>query len=165
MKTIPLTQGQVALVDDEDFEKVSKVKWYCANLHGKLYAVRCIMRRGKKTTVYMHRVILECRKSQSIDHINGDGLNNQKANLRKCRQGLNMRNRLISKNNSSGFKGVHWWHKKGQWGKFVAYIRHRTKSIFLGSFREALDAAKAYDAAAIRLFGEYAKTNKSMGLY
>lgn len=166
MKKIPLTQGKFALVDDEDFERVNAFKWYLGNLHGKLYALHCRWnsKTNKKETIYLHRVVLQCRKSQSIDHISGDGLDNRRVNLRKCRHGLNVRNRLKSKNNTSGFKGVGWWHNRGRWGKFVSSIRHRGKLIFLGSFQSAMEAAKAYDRAAIRFHGAYAKTNQQLGL-
>ena len=90
------------------------------------------------------------------DHINGDGLDNRKQNLRTCTHTENMRNRGKSKNNTSGFKGVSW-HKRGK--TWDAKIAHNKKLMHIGSFKDKEVAAKAYDRKAIELHGKFAKLN------
>jgi hypothetical protein len=95
--------------------------------------------------------------AKGIDHVDGDGLNNQKRNLRKATPTQNGGNRVIQKH-SSKFKGVTWWKKPKKW---VACIRFNTR-IHLGYFESETDAAKAYDAAALKLFGDFALTNEKL---
>ena len=98
MKKIPLTKGKFALVDDEDFERLSQFKWH----YGKGYAAR----KTNEDYIYMHKEILGIGKKQEGDHKNGDKLNNQRANLRTCTHAQNMFNRRTQKNNVSGVSGV-----------------------------------------------------------
>jgi hypothetical protein len=89
MKRIKLTQGKYALVDDEDFESLNKYKWY---FH-QGYAIRNTkMKFGKRTTIFMHRIITNCPKGKDVDHINMNGLNNQKYNMRVCKRSQNITN-------------------------------------------------------------------------
>lgn len=154
MKTIQLTQGFVALVDDADFERVSAHKW-CANRNRHtVYAYR----KDSRRTVYMHRFVCGVIDPKvKVDHEDHNGLNCQRYNLRVATNAQNnMNQKKRSDGLSSKFKGV-CWHKR--YGKFQADIRLNGKSKFLGMFVSELDAALAYDAAAREHFGEFALCN------
>ena len=136
MKEIKLTQGKVALVDDEDYERVSKYKWcFDSGYAGRNKKLNNIDK--------MHRFILDLTDTElEVDHKDGDGLNNQKGNLRIGSHESNMHNKRRYKNNKSGFKGVYWFKKDSKWG---ASIQHKKKRIFLGLFEDKEEAARAYD--------------------
>ena len=157
MKEIQLTQGKVALVDDEDFEYLNQWKWYANNLCGKFYAVRS-KRINKKYAGYllMHRVIMNPIKGFVVDHCNGDTLNNTKSNLRVCTYSQNRMNSVKTVYNKSGHKGV-CWHKTGN--KWVSKIEINKTVHYLGLFYDLKEAAKAYNEAAIKFHGEFAKLN------
>ena len=155
MKQIPLTRGKVALVDDEDFIFLSQWKWHAHYSRGLWYARRF---EGDKSLM-MHRVLLAATGKVFGDHRDGDGLNNQKFNLRPATRSQNMANRKLHSNNPSGFKGVRR-HKRG----WQARLRHNSKEVHLGYFVDRITAARAYDKAAVELFGEFAKTNEMLGL-
>lgn len=172
MKTIPLTQGKVALVDDDDYEKVNQFKWY-AHLggNGRWYATRQVMLRSRAearatglprhTTQQMHRFImdLDFGNPQEVDHIDRvNTLDNQRSNLRVTLT-QNQQNVGLRKNNFSGFKGV-----TSVRGKWRAMIGVNGKTIHLGTFPTPELAAAAYDAAALEHQGEFAVTNASLGL-
>lgn len=162
MVEIQLTQGKVALVDDEDFERLSQFKW-CAYTGGcNYYAMTNIRKKdGKRTSLQMHRFIMSVFDSKTIiDHINGNGLDNRKDNLRICTQAENTRNRSKSLNNTSGFKGV-YWHKYDK--KWHAQIIINYKKIHLGIFTCKIEAAQAYNQAAIKYHGEFAQLNQIEG--
>lgn len=151
-KEIPLTQGKVAIVDDEDFEWLSRYKW-CYTKAG--YAVRASRINGKRRTVYMHREILQAPAGLEVDHINGDKLDNRRSNLRIVTKQQNMFNQRPRKG-SSRYKGVTWFSRTQKWR---AFIKIDGKFRSLGYFDDEKEAALAYDRAARELFGEYAKTN------
>lgn len=156
MKLIPLTQDCFAQVDDEDFENISRYKW-CAHKasHSRnTYAKRKIWVDGKSVDIRMHREITSCPKDMEVDHIDHNGLNNQKSNLRVCSLKDNRRNRRLQKNSSSKYIGV---NKMGK--KFAAKIWSNNKTIFLGSFSTEVEAAIAYDRAALMFRGDFAKLN------
>ncbi len=106
----------------------------------------------------MHREILglDHGDRRQVDHINGDGLDNRKENLRICDTSKNVINRSIGKINTSGYKGVNWRKKSKKW---VARIGFNNKRIYLGDFNNKEDAARAYDTAALKYYGEFAKLN------
>lgn len=159
MKEIPLTQGKVALVDDEDYERlVAMGKWqYISGYAAKtLYFGKHENGKQIKKTVLMHRIILNVDKGVFVDHKKGSKLNNQKENLRICTHANNMMNRKIHSNNSTGYKGVYLDKSTGM---FKSGISINGKMLHLGIFNTKEDAAKKYNEAAIYYYGEFAKLN------
>lgn len=155
---IPLTQGQNAIVDTEDFEWLSQWNW---SVNWKTTAKKYCARRqtwtnGIRGSVYMHNVIMQCNKGQEVDHKNHDTLDNRKENLRKSTRIQNMSNRLLYVSNKTGYKGVFW---RKDYRKWVVSISHRRKRIHLGYFTSIKDAARAYDSAAKIYHGEFAVLN------
>jgi hypothetical protein len=152
-RKIELTQGKFAVVDPEDFEKLNTHKWYAANnYHNTFYAVRKIGRRnGKIKHISMHRQITKPLPGLVVDHKDGNGLNNRKENLRIATEAQNHCNcRKTSKKTTSKYKGVCY---NKQRSKFRADIKCN------GHFDNEIDAAKAYDQAAKKHYGEFAKLN------
>ncbi len=156
---MPLTKGRFALVDDADFEWLNQWKWGC---HVMGYAVRTeqvskINGKRKQIGVFMHRQISMPGDGLEIDHINGNKLDNRRENLRVCTRSDNGRNRQkFSSATTSVYKGVYWAKTRNRW---YAGIKYNGKSRHLGSFKNEDDAAKAYNIAAINLFGEFACLN------
>ena len=157
MKTIPLTQDKVALVDDADYERVSQFKWcaYRPRSSHTFYACRGVKRNGKWTTEQMHGFILG--HTGKTDHRDGNGLNNQWENLRPATSAQNSRNRGKQINNRSGYKGVYPCHPDGR--SWVARVRVHGKPIHFGTFANREDAARAYDAGVLKIHGEFARLN------
>lgn len=158
-RRIPLTQGKYALVDPEDYERLSKHKWHANKGGATFYAVRWAPRKRQKklTVIYMHRQVLNNPDSEFIDHINHNGRDNRKANLRPATRAQNNCNRKKYDNNSySKYKGVSFQQKNRKWS---AQIGLNNKMMFLGYFKKEIDAAKAYDAAARKYHGEFASLN------
>lgn len=155
MKTIKLTQGKETIVDDEDYEELNKFKW-CIGSVG--YAIRRESSKINKDrpTIYMHKYIFN-NPNTIIDHINGNTLDNRKCNLRICTKSENRRNSKKPKNaKTSKYKGVYFFKDSKKWR---ARIRVLDKLIDLGLHINEIDAAKAYNEAAIKYFGEFAKLN------
>ena len=158
MKEISLTKGKVALVDDADYEFLSRFKWCAHAITNTFFASRRPTKLFKHEL--MHRAILSpIPKGLEVDHIDGNSLNNQKSNLRPCTRSQNQWNSRLNSNNTSGVKGVSWYKKRSLW---VAHIGVLGKRKTLGYFDEKEAAALAYDNAARSLFGEFAKTNYGM---
>jgi hypothetical protein len=159
MKLIPLTQGQAAIVDDDDYGWLSRFKWSAQKTNAPnahFYAVRHHCVNGKMERIYMHREILGITDSSlHCDHINGITLDNRRTNLRPCNRAQNQWNRKKLSNNTSGYKGVYKSDKK-----FTAAIRQNGKRYHLGRFKTIEEAASAYDAASRRLHGDFAKPNQ-----
>ena len=157
MKEIKLTQGQVALVDDEDFEKVNQFKWHAtkSNRCNSLYAL-CFISTNKPR-LRMHRLIMNVTDNNVfVDHINRNGLDNRKSNLRLCSNAQNQINKTKHKNNTSGYKGVFY---SKQHKKFRANIGYKGRKIFIGLFDTAIEAAKAYDNKSNELYGIFSCNN------
>ncbi len=158
MKEIQLTQGKVALVDDEDYEYLNQFRWH-AHKSKRTWSVRRNISIGhsKGTVLCMHIVLMSPPKGFEIDHKDHNGLNNQKHNLRCCLNKQNVRNMRIPIDNSTGFKGVcsrkQREHKEL---KYSAYIQR----IHLGHFKTKEEAALAYNKKAKELFGEFACLNQ-----
>lgn len=154
MKEIPLTQGKVAIIDDADYEAVSKYIWY-ADIRTKKRAENCYARTGRNShTIMMHRLITGAPKGMDVDHINRNGLDNRRSNLRVCSRSNNNANTGPQRNNKFGYKGV--WAKKN---KYRSCIHANNKTIHLGYFDTPEEAARAYDAKAKEIFGEFALLN------
>lgn len=162
IREIPLTRGQVALVDADVYEVVSQFKWTITPRYTGFYAYRQAPRGGsRKVTQYMHRFIMahylghELKRNEFVDHIDDNGLNNCRDNIRICTPSQNLAN-LRSRKGSSIYKGVSLFKASGKWKASIC--KHR-KQIHLGFFTDEADAARAYDAAAKELFGEFALPN------
>lgn len=156
MKEIPLTQGQVTLVDDEDYEWLSQWKWHASLRRYTWYAERACIVNGKHNRIRMHRTIMDAPDHLLVDHIDRNGLNNTRSNLRLATKSQNMHNQGPSRRNRTGYKGVSWHQKYRRW---FAQIKRNGKRVHLGSFTDPVEAARAYDAAARKLHGEFAWTN------
>lgn len=156
-REIPLTQGQVAIVDDQDFEFLSQWKWHaCKRMvagQPTFYAKRTGPRPEMRAT-YMHRVIANVGEGLEVDHVNGNRLDNRRSNLRPATSTDNKRN--CASYGSSPFKGVSFHKQRGKW---QVKIKAEGRVHWIGLFVHEADAARAYDAAAIQFFGEFARLN------
>jgi hypothetical protein len=156
MKEIQLTQGKVALVDDEDFEYLSQWKWF-AHFRHSWYAVRSKKIKRVNYTIKMHRFILGVTDPKIlIDHKDHDPLNNQRSNLRIANDYQNACNKRSAKSATSKYLGV---CRIKTSNKFLAQIMKDRKQNYLGLFEKEEDAAMAYNAAALKLHGEFASLN------
>ena len=150
-RLIKLTKNKSTKVDEQDFERFGAFHWCYGS---RQYAVRSIGPRNSQKQVYMHRQIMNALPGIQVDHINGDSLDNRRANLRLVTEHQNHMNK--GKNlKRKGFKGVY----KTNYGRWYAQIMFNKKGIHLGIFRNPIDAALAYDGAAKICFGEYARLN------
>lgn len=155
MREIPLTRGYVALVDDADYEWLSGYAWYAHFNAGRKVYARTGAVTGRRGPVFMHNMILGNPPGRT-DHRNRNGLDNRRENLRTCTQRQNVANTVRARVKSP-FRGVtirgggvHCWR---------AQIESNGKSIYLGHFATSIQAALAYDAAALNHYGEFAVLN------
>ncbi len=155
----PKFPNMFAMVDDGDFEFLSQWKWYGMPGKGRVRVYRSIRVErgagGKKRNICTHREIMNPPPGLMVDHIDGDGLNNQRSNLRICTNAENSKNRIQSRTSKRRFKGV----RNTRGSKFNARIKVDFKEIHLGHFDTEEEAALAYNAAAIKYFGAFAKLN------
>jgi len=162
-RTIPLSQGKVAIVDDEDYEALVRFKWHAIRRRGLFHAVRSEQVNGKKHSIYMHRFLLGEPPGQEVDHENGDGLDNRRTNLRACTKRQNARNRVHGGSKSSRYHGVCWHAWSSRWRVVICAgpvnTRGHSKQLYVGSFKDETEAARAYDRAALQHFGPFAKPN------
>lgn len=156
MKYIQLTKGKKTIVDDKLFNYLNQWKWHVRVCKGKYYAIRVPYElAGRRKGIYLHRLIMNISHDFHIDHINANTLDNRTINLRQCTRTENNRNSKISKNNSSGYKGVSWNKGNKKWRAYIA----AEKQIHLGFFVKKEEAAKAYNQAARKYHGEFASIN------
>jgi len=155
---IPLTKGFFALVDEGDYARVSEFIWHATDQgDGRFYAARSIGNSGKQ---FLHSFILATPYEIEVDHVNRDPLDNRRLNLRPATSSDNKCNRGLQSNNTSGFKGVSFSKSAGRW---EAYVKKDYKKVHLGLFSSAENAAIAYNIAALKLYGEFAKLNLCPG--
>lgn len=156
-QVLKLTKGRVALVDAADYAELSKWKW---SFHCGGYAVRGERRDGRSRAILMHRQILAAPAGVQVDHRNGDKLDNRRSNIRLASNAENGWNTNRRQHNRSGFKGVTWvpGRRRKHW---CAEIRTNGRRIHLGYFSDLHEAAAVYDAAALRLHGDFAATNEA----
>lgn len=162
VREIPLTRGKVALVDDEDYERVSQYSWRYIET-GKMKkpyvycpALKQETRFGTLRSMMLHSFIVGPKVGQYIDHKDGNGLNNTRDNLRACTQSQNLANSFKHRVGTSRFKGV---RLRKDNNKYSAQIVINSQYIHLGFFTDEIAAAKAYDEAALNHFGEFARLN------
>lgn len=158
--SIELRGGFIALVDEEDADLVRRYRWHAkrkSDWTQNRYVARSANVGGKTRCVYLHREIIGAQPGQFVDHINGNTLDNRRSNLRLCTQAQNIRNRAADKDNASGFKGIsRTGGKRSPWRADIVADAIRE---YLGVFATPEEAARAYDAAALRLHGEFARLN------
>lgn len=158
MQKIKLTNGLECIVDVADFHALNAHSWMAiVPAPGRVYAGRFVTNQKKRELILLHRLLTPCCQSFEVDHRNGNTLDNRRQNLRVATKSQNQANRGIPKNNTSGFKGVHF-----DGSKYRAKVVCNKQVHRLGHFDTAEQAAIAYDQKAIELFGEFAKTNFSI---
>lgn len=153
---VSLSRGYRAKISNADREQVLAFKWCVSTSRNHPVAMRSYRANGKTVVVLMHRFLLSAASGESVDHINGDSLDNRRENIRLCDHKSNRMNTRKPSNNTSGFKGVMRDSRSGLW---IARICANRKTHHLGLFVSKEAAARAYDAAAIRLHGEFARLN------
>lgn len=146
--SLKLIRDKIVLVDKDDFLKYGKYKWTFDK-----YAVRFV--KGKK--VYLHRLIMDCPKNMEVDHINGNELDCRKNNMRICTHAENSRNIKLRTDNTSGYKGVSWYKNYDKW---LVRVFLNNKKIHIGYFENKNEAVTAYNEAAIKYHGRFARINK-----
>ncbi len=162
MKEISLSKGKFTMVDDQDFEWLNRWNWFAHKGRDNFYAVRketfTVSGVRKRVHISMHRQILGLTDPKIfVDHVDHNGLNNQRYNLRECTILQNNMNRVSVPGSSSKYLGVSWFKPNSIW---VAKIRVNGRLKHLGCFNIEIDAAKAYNEAALEYFGEFANINK-----
>ena len=160
MRVIELTRGKTTIVDDDVWEWASKVPWSASysKQGGNWYAIRTVTHLdGKRKCESLHRRIIRAVGMQKTDHKDGNGLNNLRSNLRICTDRQNHHNQKLRCDNTSGFKGVSLTTRPPN--RYRATIRINGRLLWLGSFESARQAANAYNMAATKYFGEFARLN------
>lgn len=154
MKTMQLNHEQVALLDDGDYDRVVSRGWYAAwDKHAKSY----VAYSTDRPRVALHRFILSVRDSTPVDHANGNRLDNRRQNLRLCTKSQNaMNQRKQQRPTTSRYKGVNFDTRSGKWRVTVGFNGRR---VHLGYYDDEAEAALAYNVAAIKLFGKFARPN------
>ena len=158
-RRIPLSRGKYAIVDPDDCDTLSRYKWYAVKGGNTFYAVRgqWSKQSKKRLTISMHNVIIETPDGYIVDHINHNGMDNRKANLRPATQAENARNaRYPKKNTSSKYRGVWYNRQTKKWRATISVDRKRKQ---IGYFTDERDAARAYDTTAKKYYGQFVVLN------
>jgi hypothetical protein len=157
-RRINLGEGRFAIVDQEDFYRLNNFHWGAKGEDQLIYAMRFVIEPNKKgKIVSMHREMMNAPKGLLVDHRNGDTLDNRRSNLRLATHSQNMSNRgKLKKKATSQYIGIFLEKSSGRW---VVKTTHNNKSIWIGRFDSEIDAARAYDRAAIKYHGEFARLN------
>lgn len=143
--------------DDEDHELVGRYKWCLRKFRTRNYAIANVVDySGKRKQISMHRLLMSFPNEMEVDHVDLNGLNNTRRNLRLATHAENNKNKKCQSNNKTGFKGVHLYKR---YNTYQAYIWIDRKRIHLGYFKTAIEAAKRYNEEAVRLHGEFANLN------
>lgn len=150
---VPLSDGRFAIIDEADADRVLAHRWF-VTIHG--YAARTLSRDEGQKRLYLHRVVMDAQPGDEIDHRNRDRLDCRRENLRAVTHQQNLMNAGLSKASTSGYRGVSWDKSRGLWS---AKITHHYRTINIGRFRTAVEAARAYDATALALSGSVAHLN------
>jgi len=156
---IELTQGRVAIVDKEDYELVNKYKWHyrkSGRTNGKNGYAQHSLSRDK--SLFMHNLIMKPKGDVVVDHINHDGLDNRRENLRVVTKSQNAHN--VVRKNKSGYRGVSYFERLKNTKPYEARIRVDNKLLSLGTYKTAIEAAKVYNERAKEEFGDCAILNK-----
>jgi hypothetical protein len=154
---VPLTQGKVAVIDAEDSDRVLSMKWYAIRAkNNRWYAMCAASKATNGRQILLHRFIMAPPDGSFIDHIDRDGLNCVRSNLRICTNSQNRMNSKVRATNTSGFKGASFHKRIGKWH---GQIRMNSRTRSLGYFETAEEAGRAYDTAAREMFGEFARLN------
>ena len=154
-----MAQPQYAKVAPANYERLRKYEWLSKKGKKSFYARRRVPngKGGKETLVYMHQEVIKVPDGMVVDHINHDGMDDREANLRAATRAQNIRNRKkFAKSSSSKYKGVYLRKKTRKWEVKITFER---KKIHLGTFCDEIEAAKAYDRAAIKYHGDFASLN------
>jgi hypothetical protein len=159
-RRIYLGEGEYTVVEPADYYAFGKFKWIFFGAGKNSYAVREVKIGPKKTKkVYLHRAIMKPQKRKLVDHRNGDGLDNRRANLRLATYSQNLANRSKTKSKTtSKYRGVSFNKFSGKWGAVISW---RHKQMWLGRFENEIDAARAYDKAARKYHKDFARLNFS----
>ena len=157
MKRIPLTKGKEALVDDQDYDHLMQWKWFFSGGYARRSTYP--YGRGRPIQVAMHKEVSQRKglRCKEVDHIDRNGLNNTRGNLRPATRRQQAMNRGLRKDDTSGYKGVCWHQKTGKW---AASIMHNGRREHMATFVDPKRAAAAYNERALEYFGEFAQLNK-----
>jgi len=154
---IKLDKEKVVVIDDDDFELIKNYKWYAyTDGKGHWYALTSIKTEKGWRGMRMHRLIMKASPNEQVDHINHNGLDNRRENIRICTVSQNHQNRHITRGKSL-YKGVYWDKEKKKWRAHIWIDRKRQ---FLGYFKTAKEAAERYNKEASELFKEFACLNE-----
>lgn len=156
-RLLPLTKNQYAIVDAVDYDWLMQWKWFAVECDGAYYAARHVGNAIPRR-VYMHRLLAGAVEGEETDHWNASTLDNRRSNLRRCTPHQNRGNLGLLRNNTSGYKGV-TWARTGWQAQLKVRTAGRAVTHYLGKFAEPKEAARAYDNAAKKHFGEFARLN------
>jgi len=152
MQTLPLTRGKFAIVDDADYAKVKDLKWYALPAYRGGQELWYAAREHNYTTEYLHRRIMNAPKNLKVDHINGNGLDCRRSNMRLCTNKSNLRNKRGHANRKLSYKGIGKTKNASTYQAIVA-------GKYIGRYKTEIEAAKAYNRTAKKMFGKYANLN------